>query len=155
MMTSGVILALVVVACVAMAAEPAWGSRAGEVSIGWASADITPARPAALCGQFHLRISTRVNDPLSATALAIEASDATGVLDQAVLISADVVCIRRRDLERVRELVKSPARPRPDEDPPQRHPHPHRPGARGRQGGATCTPTTSWPLSSIACPRKG
>ena len=98
----------------ACAAEPAHPPRAGKLSIGWASADITPPQPAPLCGQFNLRISKRVNDPLTATALAIEARDASGVLDQAVMVSADVVCIRRRDLERVREIVK----PRvPDLDP--------------------------------------
>jgi hypothetical protein len=88
------------------AAEPAPLPRAGKLSIGWASADITPPQPVALCGQFNLRLSKRVNDPLTATALAIEARDAGGVLDQAVMVSADVVAIRRRDLERVREIVK-------------------------------------------------
>jgi hypothetical protein len=112
MVTSGVIVALLVVACMAcmaLAAEApaATPPRAGEVSIGWATADITPAEPAALCGQFHLRISTRVNDPLTATALAVETRDANGVVDQAVLVSADVACVRRSDLERVRALVKA------------------------------------------------
>ncbi|HPD13528.1 MAG TPA: hypothetical protein PLE19_01170 [Planctomycetota bacterium] len=101
-------------ACVAAAAEPAARPRAGKLALGWASADITPPEPVALCGQFNTRISKRVNDPLSATALALEARDDAGVLDQAVLVSADVVCIRRLDLERVRALVK----PRvPDLDP--------------------------------------
>jgi hypothetical protein len=99
-----------VVACVAsvvVAAEPGPApTRTGRLSIGWAAADITPPEPVALCGQFNRRISTRVNDPLSATALALEARDTNGVLDQAVLVSADVVCIRRVDLERVRSLVK-------------------------------------------------
>jgi len=90
----------------ARAAEPAAPPRAGKLSIGWASADITPPQPVALCGQFDLRISKRVNDPLTATALAIEARDENGVLDQAVMVSTDVVCIRRCDLERVRRLVK-------------------------------------------------
>ncbi len=80
--------------------------RTGKLSIGWASADITPSQPVALCGQWHLRISERVNDPLTAAALAIEARDQDGVLDQAVLVSCDVVGIRRADLERVRELAK-------------------------------------------------
>jgi len=117
MATSGGMLALLFVAgivCAAMAAEPAPPPRAGKLSVGWACADITPPQPVALCGQFGLRISKRVNDPLTATALAIEARDDNGVLDQAVMVSADVVCIRRVDLERVRTLVK----PRvPDLDP--------------------------------------
>jgi len=81
-------------------------ARQGRLSLGWASADITPPQPAALCGQFERRISRRVNDPLSVTALAIEARDAQGVVDQWVMVTADVVCIRRVDLERVRALVK-------------------------------------------------
>ena len=101
-------------ACVAMAGAPAPAPRAGKLSIGWASADITPAQPVALCGQFNLRISKRVNDPLTATALAIEARDGDGVLDQAVLVSCDVVGIRKADLERVRALVKERA---PELDP--------------------------------------
>jgi hypothetical protein len=115
---SGIGLALVILAIVvsvAAAAEPASTTpRAGKLSLGWASVDITPPEPVALCGQFNLRISKRVNDPLTATALAVEARDDKGVLDQAVMVSADVVCIRRVDLERVRALAK----PRlPDLDP--------------------------------------
>ncbi len=108
-----VILGLV--AWLAAAAEPILPpARAGRLSVGWASVDITPPQPVALCGQFDRRISRRVHDPLTATALAREARDQQGVLDQAVLVSADVVCIRRLDLERVRAL----ARPRaPDLDP--------------------------------------
>jgi hypothetical protein len=96
------------------AAQAAQAPRAGKLSVGWASVDITPPQPVALCGQFGLRISKRVNDPLTATALAIEARDQAGVLDQAVLVSCDMVGIRKAVLERVRELVK----PRvPDLDP--------------------------------------
>lgn len=90
----------------AAAAEVTAPVRTGKLSLGWASADITPPAPVALCGQFNLRISKRVNDPLSVTALAIEGRDTNGVVDQAVLVSADVVCVRRADLERVRALVR-------------------------------------------------
>ena len=101
------LLILGLAACMAAAAAPvATLPRTGKLSIGWASADITPPQPVALCGQFNLRISKRVNDPLTATALAIEARDQNGLVDQAVLVSADVVCIRHVDLERVRALVK-------------------------------------------------
>ena len=44
---------------------------ANKVKFGWATRDITPDRPVALRGQFNLRIATRVNDPLTLTALAI------------------------------------------------------------------------------------
>ncbi len=117
MLVAGTGVAFVVlglIACAAAAAEPGPPPRAGKLAIGWASADITPPEPVALCGQFHTRISKRVNDPLTATALAIEARDAAGVLDQAVIVSCDVVAFRRRDLERIRALVKPRA---PDLDP--------------------------------------
>ena len=41
------------------------------MKIGWASVDITPERPVVLRGQFHARISNRVNDLLLATALVL------------------------------------------------------------------------------------
>lgn len=90
-------------------ASPALGAsapRAGKLAIGWAAVDITPERPAALCGQFGIRISTGIHDRLSATALAIEARDEGGVVDQAVIVSADLVGIRKRNLERIREFAR-------------------------------------------------
>lgn len=45
---------------------------AAELYVGAASADITPDKPAPLSGQFHLRISTGVESPLTANAVAIE-----------------------------------------------------------------------------------
>lgn len=83
--------------------------RTGKLSLGWASTDITPPQPVALCGQFVLRLSKRVNDPLTTTALAIETRDAKGVIDHAVIVSADVIGIRGVDLERIRTLVGSRA----------------------------------------------
>ena len=62
-----------------------------KVKIGWASVDITPDNPSALQGQFHVRISKRNNDPISATALALES---VGGEAQAILISIDAVSIR-------------------------------------------------------------
>ena len=107
--TGAAVLALGLIVGFAVAAEAAAAPRAGKLAIGWASADITPPEPVALCGQFQLRISKRVNDPLTATALAIEARGAGGAGDQAVLVSSDVVCVRRADLQRVRALVEGRA----------------------------------------------
>ena len=44
-----------------------------------ASVDITPAKPVALVGQLNKRISQKVLDPLTATALALETRDENGV----------------------------------------------------------------------------
>lgn len=77
---------------------------AKELLIGWASADVTPDRPVQLCGQFSERISNRVRDPITATALAIEAND-----DQAVMVSCDVVGVQADLMKGVRERVPTQA----------------------------------------------
>lgn len=59
------------------------------LKIGWASVDVTPPKPCLLCGQFHLRISTSVHDPLTATALALEAADGS----QSVVVSVDALWV--------------------------------------------------------------
>ena len=61
--------------------------------IGWASVDVTPARPVNLHGQFHVRISQFVGDPLTATALALETVGPDGAREQAIMISCDRVGI--------------------------------------------------------------
>jgi len=75
------------------------------MNIGWASRDVTPPRPISLHGQFHVRISTRVNDPLTVTALAVEGPDGRGGQDHAVLVSCDHVGINEAFLESVRQAV--------------------------------------------------
>jgi hypothetical protein len=73
--------------------------------IGWAASDITPPRPVILAGQFYVRVSDSVNDPLSATALAVEGQGADGRADQAIMISCDRVGIPDEIQERVRKAV--------------------------------------------------
>ena len=46
--------------------------RAAELRIGTATADITPALPAALSGQFELRIAHTAATPLTANVVALE-----------------------------------------------------------------------------------
>ncbi len=74
--------------------------------IGWASVDMTPERPVLLCGQFAARVSTHVNDPLTVTALAIEAQQDDGSTEQAVMLSADLVHMAAEAQEQVRDLVR-------------------------------------------------
>ncbi|MBN1555015.1 MAG: neutral/alkaline non-lysosomal ceramidase N-terminal domain-containing protein [Phycisphaerae bacterium] len=57
-----------------------------NLKIGWARADITPPEPVALCGQFHIRMSEGVHDPLTATVLVLDDGN-----DQAVFVSCDLV----------------------------------------------------------------
>lgn len=64
---------------------------------GWATRDITPHRPVSLRGQFNIRIATRVQDPLTLTALALESAG-----EQAILVSIDAVSVPQDVLERCR-----------------------------------------------------
>ena len=70
------------------------------MKIGWARTDTTPDRPTNLRGQFHVRISERVNDPLYATALALEKDG-----QQAVLVGLDRVGVPAPVELQVREAV--------------------------------------------------
>ena len=56
------------------------------MKIGWAHVDVTPDRPVILRGQFHVRVSKYVNDPLTCTILALEQDD-----QQAIMVSCDRV----------------------------------------------------------------
>ena len=64
------------------------------LSVGWATADITPTRPVALVGQLYKRISTGVRDPLTATVLALETQGGDKP-EQAILVSSDLLFIQR------------------------------------------------------------
>ena len=84
-----------------------WGVRgsASDLHIGGATASITPDGPVALSGQMHTRIATTVETPVTATALALESRDGDNVLEQAIMVSCDLVAIREGILEKVRERL--------------------------------------------------
>jgi hypothetical protein len=79
--------------------------RASELHVGGATVSITPVRPVALAGQMHTRIARTVESPVTATALALESRDGDKIVDQAVLVSCDLVAIDSAVLDRVRKLV--------------------------------------------------
>ncbi|MCX6984781.1 MAG: hypothetical protein NT118_08540 [Lentisphaerae bacterium] len=85
--------------------------KSGKVLIGWASRDITPAKKVSLLGQFHVRISEKVNDPLTTTALALESEDRR---EQSVIVSLDAVFVSDLFMKQCREKLKSKL---PDFDP--------------------------------------
>jgi hypothetical protein len=72
-----------------------------SLSIGWAKTDITPDRPVLVFGQLYQRVSSYVRDPLTATALAMEAGDA-----QFVLLSADIAGFSDFLISAVRERLR-------------------------------------------------
>jgi len=99
-------LYLTFVLSTANAEEEPETSPSDELLVGWASKDITPSKPVALAGQFHVRISKHVNDPITATALAIESAGKNGVNDQAIMVSCDLISMEQHIQSRLREMVK-------------------------------------------------
>jgi hypothetical protein len=81
-------------------------ARAAELWVGAAAVDITPDRPVALDGQFHVRIARKADNPITAVAVVIEGREDGRTVDQAVMVTCDLVAIRgtlQRDLgERLR-----------------------------------------------------
>jgi hypothetical protein len=80
---------------------------AAELHVGGATVGITPDRPVALAGQMHTRIARAVESHVTATALALESRDGERVLDQAVLVSCDLVAIDAAVLDLVRRRVRN------------------------------------------------
>lgn len=73
-----------------------------QVCLGWASTSITPDKPVQLMGQMFERISSGVHDPVTATALAIEAGG-----EQAILVSCDLALVPRQVHEGLRAALAS------------------------------------------------
>ncbi len=86
--TAAIVCVLLVV--LASVAPMAW---AAELLVGAASADITPQKPVALCGQFDLRIGRTVETPLTANVIALESREGDKPLDAAVMVSCDLVVV--------------------------------------------------------------
>ena len=102
--TQQTLAVIVVTACLLTIASER--SVAGELHVGGATVSITPDQPVALSGQMHTRIAKEVESPVTATALALESRDGDKVLDQAIMVSCDLVAIREGILEKVRERLK-------------------------------------------------
>jgi hypothetical protein len=96
------IFGIVALSCLSWAAP----GQAAELSIGVATVSITPDGPVALAGQMRTRISREVKSPVTATALAMESREGSRAVDQAILVSCDLVAIDGPVLTKVRELLK-------------------------------------------------
>jgi hypothetical protein len=81
-------------------------TRASELLVGAASADITPSQPVALDGQFELRVSRKVDTPITANVVALESREGDRSLDAAVMVSCDLVAISDTLLDEVRQVTK-------------------------------------------------
>lgn len=76
-----------------------------QLYAGWSTQSITPDRPVALSGQFETRISKKVMDPITCTALAMETRDHDRSVDQAIMISCDLIGIRESLYIEVKNLL--------------------------------------------------
>lgn len=95
----------------AAAASPPAGR---QLLVGTATTSITPDRPVALDGQFGTRVSKGVDNPVTATAVALESRVARKPVEQAILVSCDLVAIRSPVTGPLRERLR---RRLPDVDP--------------------------------------
>jgi hypothetical protein len=75
--------------------------------VGWAARDIVPPKPVMLRGQFYVRVSKGVADPITATALAVESTQSAGagLMNQALIISCDLAAVGDDLMNAVRQLV--------------------------------------------------
>jgi len=80
--------------------------QAGPLSVGWASADLTPERPVVLTGFSRARVSEGVLDPINATVLVIESVQDGDAADMVIMVSCDLISISDELRDRVRAKVK-------------------------------------------------
>lgn len=71
-----------------------------QIKIGWASRDVSTSAPLNIPGQFYMRISKGVMDPVTVTALAVENGG-----QRVVFVSGDMIDCRHGLLDEVRERV--------------------------------------------------
>jgi len=69
-------------------------TRAADLWVGAATADITPDRPVPLTGGTTVRIGREIQSRLAANVLALESRDGQQSLDQAILVACDLCVIR-------------------------------------------------------------
>lgn len=79
---------------------------AAELRIGSSTVSITPDRPVALAGQFGTRISQKVESPIMAAAVAVEAVENGKAVDQVILISCDLVAVHHSVLAQFRQHLR-------------------------------------------------
>ncbi len=71
-----------------------------ELTIGWAARDVSTTKPVNIPGQFHMRISQGIIDPITVTALVVDDG-----ADSVIFLSADIVVIRSYVLDKIRAKV--------------------------------------------------
>ncbi len=67
------------------------------LQIGWASRDVSTDKPVSIPGQFHIRVSKGIMDPVTATALVLDDGN-----DCVIFVSCDLVVMRSGLLDEIR-----------------------------------------------------
>lgn len=78
----------------------------GTLCIGWATENVTPAGPVSLYGQYYERISEYVQSDLTVTVCAMEQIKPDGFVEQAVMVSMDVIYALKEMQDAVRSRIK-------------------------------------------------
>ncbi len=73
-----------------------------KLLIGWASRDVSTEKPVNIPGQFHMRISQGILDPVTLTTLVVDNAD-----DCVIFLSLDLVVIRAGLVDQVRRKVNT------------------------------------------------
>ena len=103
---AGLTLALVLLLTAGLASAGGDDQQAGQLRIGWASADLTPDGPVVIAGSSRARVSEGVLDPVTATALAIESVREGKPVGMVIMVSCDLLVITDALRDRVRDMVK-------------------------------------------------
>jgi hypothetical protein len=96
------LLGFVVLGVVLVTGSMARSSAAAELLLGVATTNITPKGLVALAGQMYTRIAYEARSPLEATALALESRRGDEVIDQAIVVSCDLIGIPEGMLNQLR-----------------------------------------------------
>ncbi|HUT94443.1 MAG TPA: hypothetical protein VMY37_33605 [Thermoguttaceae bacterium] len=96
----------VLIVCALLAGGIRGNVEAAELHVGAAFTSITPDEPVAVSGQFPTRIARTVENPCTATALALESREGDKVVDQAIMVSCDLVAIRGTIQDQLREKLE-------------------------------------------------
>ena len=81
-------------------------TEGADLFFGTATTSITPDKPVPLAGQFHTRIARSVDNPVTATALALEARDGDRSVDHAIWVACDLVAIRDGIQDKLRKHLE-------------------------------------------------
>jgi hypothetical protein len=79
---------------------------AAELFLGSSTTSITPQEPVALSGQIEVRIARSVETPVTATALALESREGEKAVDQAIIVSCDLVGVPGEIVDQVRSRIQ-------------------------------------------------